>query len=125
MTPFDFISAINFTKDESFVEDDYVPYVINKGLSFFADTVLYANEMNLRGDIPKNQQFKFLLNTITKRKRFAKWDKNVPLSDDLKIVSDYYGFSIEKAREALRILTPEQISIIKNKNYIGGNDNDC
>jgi len=79
MSPFDYINAINFTKQNLFEDPqahkDYNAWIVNKGLSYFPDTLLYANEMNRHYGIPKNWQFSFLLNSITKKKRFSKWSK--------------------------------------------------
>jgi len=125
MTPFDFINAINFTKKDLLAEDpmakkDYVPFIINRGLGYFPDTVLYANEMNRNSSIPVDWQFSFLLNSISKKKRFSKWAKKEASTDDMKLVMEYYGYSREKARQILGILPDEQLSMIKEKLYKGG-----
>jgi hypothetical protein len=124
MTPFDFINAINLTKKDLFedplAEKDYVPFIVNRGLSYFPDTVLYANEMNRNAGIPKDWQFSFFLNTITKKKRFSKWHKKEAETESLKLVMEYFGYSSEKALEALNILTEEQLSMIREKLYKGG-----
>ena len=80
MTPFDFLNAINLTKKDLIAEDpqaekEYLPYLINRGLSYFPDTILYANEMNQRWEAPNEWQFSFFLNTISRKKRFSKWHK--------------------------------------------------
>jgi hypothetical protein len=124
MTPFDFINAINLTKKNLFedpqAEKDYVPFLVNRGLSYFPDTVLYANEMNRNSGIPKDWQFSFFLNTIPKKKRFSKWHKKDADSDSLTLVKEYFGYSSEKALEALSILSDEQLAMIKEKLYKGG-----
>ena len=124
MTPFDFINAINLTKKNLFedpqAEKDYVPFLVNRGLSYFPDTVLYANEMNRNSGIPKDWQFSFFLNTIPKKKRFSKWHKKDADSDSLTLVKEYFGYSSEKALEALSILSDEQLTMIKEKLYKGG-----
>ena len=124
MTPFDFINAINLTKKNLFedpqAEKDYVPFLVNRGLSYFPDTVLYANEMNRNSGIPKDWQFSFFLNTIPKKKRFSKWHKKDADSESLTIVKEYFGYSSEKALEALSILSDEQLTMIKEKLYKGG-----
>jgi len=118
------IPAILQTKKNPFQEDhdykEYTPFIVNRGLSLHLDCVLYANEMNLRPFIDKDQQFQFLLNTIRPMKRkFQPWQKS--LSDkDLDCVKEYFGYSNEKAKEALRILTDEQIANIKIKISKGG-----
>ncbi len=124
MTPFDFINAINLTKKNLFedpqAEKDYVPFLVNRGLSYFPDTVLYANEMNRNSGIPKDWQFSFFLNTIPKKKRFSKWHKKDADSESLTLVKEYFGYSSEKALEALSILSDEQLAMIKEKLYKGG-----
>ena len=124
MTPFDFINAINLTKKNLFedplAEKDYVPFIVNRGLSYFPDTVLYANEMNRNAGIPKDWQFSFFLNTISKKRRFSKWAKADAESSSLELVKEYYGYSSEKAKEALSVLSDEHLIMIKEKLYKGG-----
>lgn len=117
MTPFDFVNAINSRSKKDIMDDDaaeseYVPYVVNKALSYFTDTVMYANEMNRSGHLPKKLQFHYLLNTIRPGKRYAKWTKKED-SENFELVKQYYGFNDEKARQALTILSDQQISTIK------------
>jgi len=124
MTPFDFINAINFTKqnlfEDSQAKKDYLPFIVNRGLSYFPDTVLYANEMNRNSGIPEDWQFFFLLNSISKKKRFSKWSKKDPETESLSLVKEYYGYSTERACEALSILSDDQLVMIKEKLYKGG-----
>jgi hypothetical protein len=124
LSPFDFLNAINQTKENLFqdpqAEKDYLPFMVNRGLSYFYDTVMLANEMNFHRDTPKDWQFHFLLNSITKKKRFSKWAKAEKAGEDLQLVMLYYGYSQERAKEALRILSDEQLSIIKSKFEKGG-----
>lgn len=124
MSPFDFLNAINDTKQNLFedpqAEKDYNAFLINRGLSYFPDTIFYANEMNGKSYIPKQQQFDFLMNSITKRKRFSKWHKKDVQSDRLKLIQDYYKYNEERALEALSILSDEKIIIIENKMNKGG-----
>ena len=125
MSPFDFINAINITKKDLFAEDpmakkDYAPFIINRGLSYFPDTVLYANEMNRNAGIPEDWQFFFLLNSISKKKRFSKWHKKDAETESLRLVKEYFGYSDAKANEALSILTEDQLTMIKEKLYKGG-----
>jgi len=124
MTPFDFLNAINETKKDLIKEDpsnekEYSAWMVNRGLSFFPDTVMYANEMNQRHQISKKWQFQFLLNSIPKKKRFSKWFKREE-EKNLKLVMDCYGYSSEKAKQVLGILTPEQLKTIEEKQYTGG-----
>ena len=118
MTPFDYIKAINYTKEQMIVDDisekDYNPFIVNRGLSMGIDTVLQANEMNMRHGLPKRLQFDFLLNSISKRKRFDKWQK-ADKSEDLEYVKAYYNYSYPKAIAALQVLSPTQLNQIKKK----------
>lgn len=124
MSPFDFVNAINFGKQDLFedpqAEKDYVPFIINRALSYFPDTVLYANEMNINNTAPKQWQFDFLRNSITKRKRFSKWAKKDSHSDDITAVSNYYKYSLEKASEIISLLSDKQIEYIKQQMELGG-----
>jgi hypothetical protein len=121
---FDFINSISQNKidlsNDLTFEKDYNPFMVNKGLSYFADTVLAANEMNRRPLMPKEHQYKFLLNVVPARKRFAKWEKAEKPSEDIELVSEYYKLSIEQAKYYLTILTEEQVDIIKTKLFKGG-----
>jgi len=124
MTPFDFLNAINETKKDLIKEDpsnekEYSAWMVNRGLSFFSDTVMYANEMNQRHQVSNKWQFQFLLNSIPKKKRFSKWFKREE-EKHLKLVMDCYGYSSEKAKQVLTILTPEQLKTIEEKQYTGG-----
>ena len=124
-SPFDFINAINFTKENLFEKDaqsakDYKPFLINRGLSYFPDTIFYANQMNQYPSLDKDMQFLFFLNTITKKKRFSKWQKKDAETEDLKLVMEYYGYSSEKAIEALSVLSEADLTMIKEKLYKGG-----
>lgn len=118
-TPFDFVKAINETKEDMFtdplVEKDYSPFLINRSLSFFADTVLYANEMNRYPDVPKKSQFQYYLNSIPKRKRYSKWFKKDAETKSMALVMEYFDYSSEKAKEALKILSNEQLKLIEEK----------
>ena len=123
ISPFDFINAINFDKKALIVDDwsekQYIPYIVNRGLSFGADTVIPANEMNSRPHLDRKLQFDFLINTIRPRKRYNKWVKADKV-EAIELVKTYYGYSIEKARQALSILTSEQLDHLKQKLEKGG-----
>jgi hypothetical protein len=127
MTPFDYIKAISESKqnlmigtdNDELAEKDYEPFIVNRGLSFFPDTILYVNEMNTRASLDKIPQFLFLLNSIRPRKRYSKWLKKEKL-EDVQIVSEYYGYSLAKSKEALKVLTQEQIKIMKTALEKGG-----
>ena len=124
MTPFDFINAITFSKENLFKDPqsvkDYDAFMVNKGLSQYSDTILYANEMNRFYHLDSELQFQFLINTITKRKRFAKWAKKEKDHTSFSLVKEYYGYSDEKARQALELLTDDQLASIEQKLYKGG-----
>ena len=119
MSPFDYLNAINNKAKIDFEEKSYPAFMVNRGLSYFTDTVLISNEMNTRGHLDNRLQFDFLINMIRKRKRFSKWFKATTESD-LEAVKEYYGYSNEKARQALTLLSPDQITTIKNKVSKGG-----
>ena len=123
MNPFEYANAINYTKRNIMVDDiaekAYLPYMINRQLSYFPDTVLAANEMNGHHHVDNRLQFDFFINIIRKRKRFSKWFKPEQISD-LETVKSYYGYSNEKARQVLHLLSTEQINELKNKVAKGG-----
>jgi len=124
-SPFDFLNSINVSKVNLLEEDpqaikNYTPFMINRGLSYFPDTVLYANEMNRFIEIPREWQFSFLLNTITRRKRWSKWFKSEANSKEIELVMEYYGYSTEKARNVIDLLTQEQLLAIEEKLNKGG-----
>ena len=118
MTPFDYVKAINYIKSNLIVDDltekEYNPFIVNRALSMGIDTVLQANEMNRSPHLEKRLQFDFLLNSISKRKRFDKWQK-ADKSEDLEYVKAYYNYSYSKAIAALQVLSPTQLSDIKRK----------
>jgi len=123
ISPFEFINSINHTKEELIVDDwtekQYVPYIVNKGLSYGSDTVIPANEMNSRPHLDKKLQFQFLINTVRPRKRYNKWVKAEKV-EAIELIKTYYGYSTEKARQALSILTSEQLNHLKQKLKKGG-----
>ena len=123
MSPFDYLNSINDTKVNLMVDDAsekaYNPFLINRGLSYFADTVLLANEMNRLHHADKRLQYSFLINTVRKKKRFSKWLKHQE-HEDLLIVKEYYGFNDEKAKSALALLSDDQIQQLKQRMNQGG-----
>ena len=119
----DWLNSINFTK-ENLMEDpdvkkDYPPYIINRCLSGHLDCIMFANEMNKYSFLDKDMQYSFYLNTLRKKKRFSPWLRKDKVTD-LEIIKQYYGYSNEKASQALKILTPEQIKFIKQRLDTGG-----
>ena len=124
-SPFDFLNSINLTKVNLLEEDplaikNYTPFMVNRGLSYFPDSVLYANEMNRFVEIPREWQFFFLLNTITRRKRYSKWFKQDANTKEIELVMEYYGYSTEKARNVVDLLTKDQLLAIEEKLNKGG-----
>jgi len=107
------------TENDELAEKSYTPYLINKALSYYPDTILYANEMNLHHHIDNKLQYYYLINSIRARKRFSKWAKKQD-SDDLEVVKEYYGYSNEKAQQALSVLTNTQIQSMREKLQKGG-----
>ena len=118
----DWLNSINFTKE---IPEDpaeiksYSPYIINRCLSGHLDCIMFANEMNKYSFLDKDMQYSFYLNTLRKKKRFSPWLRKEKVTD-LEIIKQYYGYSNEKASQALKILTPEQIKFIKQRLDTGG-----
>jgi len=116
----DWLNSINFTKEDlSEHIKSYPPYIINRCLSGHLDCVMYANEMNKYPGLDKDMQYSFYLNTLRKKKRFSPWIKKDKI-ENLESVKQYYGYSNEKAQQALKILSNEQINFIKKKLDTGG-----
>jgi len=120
----DWLNSINFNKENLIKENpdivkQYPAYIINRCLSGHLDTVMFANEMNKYNFLPKKLQYDFLINIVRKKKRFSPWLRQDKIKD-LDYVKRYYGYSNEKAKQALRILTKEQIAFIKLKFETGG-----
>jgi len=121
--PFKFVNAINYTK-ENLVEDpenrsEYSPFLTNKSLSYFPETILYANEMNLHNQVDNDLQFSYLLNSVPKGKRFSKWVKPKKI-EDLEAIMEYFDYGRVKAEEALKILSDDDITMIYSRTYRGG-----
>lgn len=120
LNPFAFITSISNSKIDILEnEKDYNAFMVNRGLSYFPDTVIYANEMNKFHHLDSRLQFDFLINIVRKRNRFSKWNKNVE-SENLQIVKEYYGYSNEKARDILPLLSNEHLNIIRGRIQHGG-----
>tara|TARA_B100002019_G_C21205078_1_gene566203 strand:- start:78 stop:455 length:378 start_codon:yes stop_codon:yes gene_type:complete len=123
MNPFEYVNAINMTKKDIMVDDvaekEYTPFLINRSLSYFADTVLFANEMNRYHHADHRLQFDFFINIIKKKKRFSKWIKPQEI-ENLELIKEYYGYSDEKAKSTLSLLNNEQIEELKQRIYKGG-----
>ena len=127
MNPFDYLNAINNTKENVIEDSDnpelaeklYPPYLVNRGLSFFIDTVYLANEMNRHHHLQNKMQFDFLINIVRKKKRFSKWFKAQP-DEEVEAVMNYYGYSQDKARQVVGLLTQDQITQIIERQRKGG-----
>jgi len=123
MNPFEYLNSINYSKKDIMVDDatekSYNGFMVNRSLSYFNDTALLANEMNRYHHLDSRLQFDFLINTIRKRKRFSKWVKPNE-SESVEVVKEYYGYSNEKARQALSLLSNDQIDELKLRVYKGG-----
>ena len=120
----DWLNSINQTKknlmdEDPSIEKEYPPYIINRCFSGHLDAILFANEMNMYSFLPKKMQYDFFINTLRTKRRFSPWIRK-DLVDNLDCVKRYYGYSNEKARQALKILSKEQLDFIKSKFEIGG-----
>ena len=121
----DYLNAINHTKERLMDTEDeewekkYPPFIVNKCLSGFQDTIMLVNEINQFHHLDKKLQFDFLINSLRPRKRYTPWLKATKL-ENLEYVKEFYGYNNEKAKVALDILDDEQISAIKQKMRKGG-----
>lgn len=124
ISPFDFVESITETKKNLMVDEAsekaYNPYMVNLALSMYADTILYANEMNINHHLENRMQYKYLLEVIRPRKRRSgKWPK--PEKDEeLTLIMEYFDYGVREAREALSVLTSDQLKLIKKKLDRGG-----
>ena len=120
MNPFELIKSISNTKKDILEnEKDYNAFMVNRGLSYFPDTVIYANEMNRFHHLDSRLQYHFLINTIRKRNRFSKWNKSIE-SDNISAIKKFYGYSNEKARDVLPLLSNENLKYIRGRIQYGG-----
>ena len=122
----DYLYSINQSKkniidDDSDAEKRYPPYIVNRCLSSFTDTILYANEMNKNSHLPNKMQYDFFINSVKPRKRFSPWARKDSI-DYLDVVKEYYGYNDDKALQALRILTKDQLDKITYLLRKGGNN---
>ena len=120
----DWLNSVNFNKNNLIEEDpsiikDYPPYIINRCLSGNLDSILFVNEMNRYSFLDKDIQYNFYLNTLRKKKRFSPWLRKEKVTD-LQSVKQYYGYSNEKASQALKILSRQQLDYIKQRLETGG-----
>jgi hypothetical protein len=121
--PFDYVNSINISKKDIMHDDisekSYPGFMVNRALSYFTDTVLFANEMNINHHIDNKLQYHFLINIIRKKKRFSKWLKPQEVNN-LELIKEYYGYSNEKAKSVLPLFNNEQIELLKQRIYRGG-----
>ena len=120
----DFLTSINSSKEnlvekEPLSEKEYIPFVVNKCLSYFPDTIFYANQINVRPGLDKKMQYDYLRLSVSKRKRFSKWFKEEK-NDNIKLIQEYYGYSYRRAKEVLECLTDDNIRTIKDSLKTGG-----
>lgn len=120
----DFLNSINYTKKDLIKEDpkcekEYLPFITNKCLSYFIDTLFYSNKMNELHFIDKRMQYDYLLNKVTKKKRFSKWYKQEEMND-IETIKQYYGYSYQRAKEVLPIFSKDQIKQLKDQLNTGG-----
>ena len=120
----DYLNSINQSKEDLMKDDpgwekNYPSYVINKCMSHHIDTLAFANEMNRYPNLDKRLQYSFYLNTVRPKRRFSPWGKKEKVKD-LECIKSYYGYSNEKAKQVLNILTKEQLSFIRDRLEIGG-----
>ena len=120
----DWLNSINLNKknlidEDSSIEKDYSPYIINRCLSGHFDVILLVNEMNLYSALPKKMQYDFYINSVRKRKRFSPWMRKDEI-DNINVIKKYYECSNERAKEIIKILNKEQVNFIKSKFEIGG-----
>lgn len=118
MKPFDIVNDISYKKQHLISDEQteraYQPFIVNRALSYYPDTILYAQEMNKSNQLDRKLQYDYLFNSIRKRNRFAKWQKPLENSN-ISLIQEYYGYSYAKALEALKVLKPQQIEQIKQR----------
>lgn len=120
----DWLNSINHQKNNIIEEDpstskQYPPYIVNRCLSGFVDTIMFANEMNINNHLDGDLQYIYYLHAIRKKKRFTPWLKKDKIND-LDLIKKYYGYSNEKAKSALSLLNKEEINFIRKKLDVGG-----
>lgn len=128
MNPFDYVNAINISKQDlirnsenpSLAEKDYSPFLTNRAFSYYVDTILHANEVNMINHVDSMLQNDYYLNSIRVSKRFSKWAKPIE-SSDVESIQEYYKVNYNRALEISKVLTREQIDHIKTRIIKGGN----
>jgi hypothetical protein len=120
----DILNSINLTKDVDLIDEynktDYVPFLINRGMSFYPETILHANFLNSNSHLDRILQYKYYLYSVKKKKRFSKWLSNSKTPEKILIISKFYGISINKAKEITDMITSEDLDNMKNYLDTGG-----
>lgn len=123
MSPFEYLNDITYGKKGIMVDDiaekEYNAFIINRGLSMYPDTILFANEMNIHHTADHRLQHDFFINIIRKKKRWSKWIKATEVTN-IELIKEYYGYSNEKAKSVLSLFGPEQLADLKQRIYKGG-----
>lgn len=130
MNPFDYVNSINHKKNnlmngsdnDELSEKLYNPYVVNKALSYFADTIMFANQINQLHGVDSKLQYEYLLNSIKPKKRFSKWVKRED-NDEIEMIKLYFNYSDKKARQVYNLLSSDQINNIRNE-LVRGKENE-
>ena len=125
--PFVYVDSVSHTKknlmrgteNDELAEKGYNSYLTNRSLSYHSDSILFANEMNMRSQLDSKQQYEYLLNTLRKRKRFAKWKKQTP-TVAVEMIMEYFGYGRAEAEQAMRVLTDDQLTMIEKALDKGG-----
>lgn len=121
--PFDYFKSVSLTKENLIVDDQseaaFIPFLVNRSLSYFTDTLFHANQINRMHNIDKKMQYDYLFTAIRSRKRFTKWAKPAK-SEDIDAIKQYYKYTDKRAIEALSILTDQQVALIKKRLEKGG-----
>jgi hypothetical protein len=137
LSPFDFLNSINdgprgndlmidcfADSGDGAVLDSadksYIPFIVNRGLSYFQDSILYANAMNERAVLPAKMQYDFLRFGLRPRKRFSKWSKKADDSSDVTLIMAEYNYSSDKARDALKLFDADALIELRNRHEKGG-----
>lgn len=124
LSPWDFTNSISYNKnnlmeEDPSVEKDYLPFIINISMSYFSDTIEHSNNMNMNSHLDNKLQYSYYLNSIRPKKRFSKWAKKVD-DENLDAVVKYFGYNRTRAKEVIKLLSPEKLEEIKRKNEGGG-----
>lgn len=121
----DYLTSINYSKEnlldteDEMVEKKYTPFIVNRCLSYFPDTIMQVNQMNFWCGVDKKMHYDYLLNATRKRKRFSKWLKDVK-PEDFETVKEYFGYSDKKTKEVMSLLTNEDIEGMRKEMFTGG-----